>query len=123
MAQDAGQGDAPAHLGDQLLADGQAQTGAPKFARGGGFGLREAGKNVRLVLGRNANAAVLHRKGDAHGMGIRSRARVGRHQLQTHNHLALRRELDRIARQVDQHLLEALGVAPHYVGQGRVYVI
>jgi len=63
-------------------------------------GLGKAPEDLRLLLGRHADARVLHRKPHA----LRPR-------LHTQHHAALVGELERIAQQVDQHLHQAMAVA------------
>ena len=105
-----------AHHLHQALANGQAQPGAAKAPGGGGFGLGKALKNMLLVFRGNANAAVAHREAQRGALG-----RLRQH-LDLHQHFALRGELDGIARQVDQHLLQAHGIAHQHPGGGGVDV-
>ena len=116
LAQRAVQAQLPAHQGDQAFANGQAQASAAKTPGGGGLGLGEAVKDVFLVLRGDANAAV------AHGNTQRDlRGAVCQH-LDLHQHLAVLGELDGIAPQVDEHLLQPHGVARQRFGDAGVDV-
>lgn len=82
----------------------------PKRPRGGGFGLHERLEELRLSLRRDADAGV----GDRQRHAL-ARGRVGgvrevlrRH---AHAHLAVRREFDRIAEQIEENLTQAPAVA------------
>ena len=114
-AQLALQADVPPHQTHQTLADGQAKAGAAKAPRGRGLGLGEAGKDRLLVLRGNADATVLHQKIDLDGI------RVAFQLVQADDDFAALGELDRVAGQVDQHLLQALQVPDHHVWNGPVY--
>ena len=99
------QGQLAAHQAHQPLADGQPQPRAAEPPRGRGLGLREAFEDALLVLGRDADAGVRHGEGHAH------RVVAARGHADADHHLAFGRELDGIAAQVDQHLLQAQDVA------------
>ena len=108
------------HQPHQPLADGQAQSGTTVFARGRALGLCEAGKYLGLCIGRNANAAVMHFKQQVNVLlavlfapGI---------EVHTQQHLTLRRELDGVATQVDEHLLQAQRIANEHLGNAVVNV-
>jgi hypothetical protein len=83
----------------QTLRDGQAQAIAAIAFLNLALGLHEAGKNMGLVVKGNANARVLH---------LKQHARVV--PLHTQHHLALVREFEGIAQQVDQDLHQAVPV-------------
>ena len=105
-----------AHQAHQAPADRQAQAGTTEAARGRGFGLREAAEDVLLVFRRNADARIAHRHVQRHRCG------AARHHRHRHHHLAAGGELDRIAAQIDQHLLQAQRVAHQHRRQLRVDV-
>ena len=105
-----------AHQAHQALADRQAQPGAAEAARGRGLGLREAAEDALLILGRDADARIAHRHLQRHRFGATL------HHLHRDHHLALRGELDRVAAQIDQHLLQAQRVADQHRRQLRVDV-
>ena len=50
--------DAPGHPPDELLADGQAEAGAPEAAHRRGVRLSEAVEDGRLLVGRDADPGV-----------------------------------------------------------------
>ena len=102
--------DAPVHQLDQLARNGGAQARAAKAAGGGGIGLRKGVEHVPHLLGAHANAAVLHLQAQP--------AFVVAHAQQ---HLAVFGELDGVAQQVHQHLLQAQGITAQIAGLlGRV---
>ena len=105
LAQRAVQQQFSTHQGHQPLADGHAQAGAAKAPRGAGFGLREAAEDAGLVFRRDADAGVAHRDAQRHAAG------AVRQHLHRHHHFAPFGELDGVAGQIDQHLLQAHGVA------------
>ena len=116
LPQGAGDADTPAHQRHQTLTNGQAQAGATKAPGGGRLGLREAAEDMAQVFRRNADPRVLHRKLDGRmGLGQPGVA-------QRNHHLPLRRELDGVAPQVDEHLLQPHGVAQQHIGQGGVNI-
>ena len=94
-----------AHQFDQVLADRQPQAGAAEAARGRCLGLREAAEDVGLVLGCDAYAAVLHRHFEQHVVDAQF------HGAQPQLNLAGAGELDGVAAQVDEHLLQPQVVA------------
>ena len=116
LTQSAGQPQVTPHQRHQPLADGQAQAGAAKPARGRGFRLRKPGEDARLVVGRNANTGVLHGKLQRDGVCVLPLDRNG------HDHLARGREFDGIARQVDEHLLQTHGITHQVAWQRGVNV-
>ena len=103
----AGRADRAAHQLDQLAADAQPEPGAAVLARGRGVGLGERLEQPLGLLGVDADPGV----GDleAHAAPARARLALG----DAHGDLALRGELDRVADQVGEHLLEAEAVAHH----------
>src|SRR6185437_12985553 len=97
----------------QFAADGEAETGAAVFAAGRGVGLLEGLEDDLLLLGRNADAGIGHLEGHyARGLTehrmVRGPARLRRHHLEPD--AAARGELERVRKQVLEHLLQALGV-------------
>ena len=105
-----------AHQANQPLADRHTQPGAAEAPRGRGLGLREAAEDARLVLGCDADAGVAHRDLDRHLGGAH------RDHGDRHHHFTRSGELDRVAGQIDQHLLQAHGVADQAARQGRIDV-
>ncbi|OEZ97550.1 hypothetical protein DUGA2_58890 [Duganella sp. HH101] len=96
-----------AHQAHQPLADRQAEAGAAEAPRGRAFGLRERIEDAALLLRVDADAGVAHREVQPH------LHRVGILQLDAHHHRAALGELDGVAGQVDQHLVEPQRVAHH----------
>ena len=105
-----------AHQTDQTRRNHQPQAGAAKAARGVGLGLGKGGKNAFLVFWRNANARVHHRHCQHDPL------RGARHQRPANHDLPGLGELDGIAAQIDQDLLEPHGVANQLGRNGRVHV-
>ena len=106
-----------AHQAHQALADGQPQARAAEAARGRGLGLREAAEDMGLVLRGDADAAVAHGHLTQHVViGEFDRA-------QAQHHLADVGELDGVAAQVGEHLLQTHVVAQQAMRQGRVDVV
>ena len=95
------------HQFHQPGRDGKPKPGAAKFASGRGIGLREGFKNVPELLGRDADTGVAHcetqRRGSVMAC-INADAAVN---------LSVCCELDGIAKQIEQHLAQTCGVAPH----------
>lgn len=92
------------HLGE-AAADGQAQAGAGKGSLAVRVGLGEGGEQALPVIVVDANAAVAYLQHQGRpGFG----ARLGDAGLDAH--VAVLGELDRIADQVGQDLLESQGV-------------
>ena len=116
FAQHAVQMQLAAHQLNQALADGHAQAGAAKAPGGGRLGLGEAAENARLVFRRDADAGVGHR----HFQPDLGRRLL--HHRQRHRDGALLGEFDGVAAQVDEHLLQAHGVAKQLARQQRVGV-
>ena len=105
FAQAAAQAQFAAHQGHQTLADGQPQAGAAEAPRDARIGLREALEQARLLLGADADAGVAHLEAQLDPLPFALLA------IDAQHHLALRGELERVAQQVDQHLLQAQRVA------------
>ena len=100
---------APHQLG-KLAADGQPQAGAAVLARHRGIDLRKHAKNGVELLARDANTRIAHRKLQRHAFGF---ARETAHR--DHDFAGLR-ELDGIADEVEQYLLQAQGVTHQRIG-------
>ena len=79
-------------------------------------GLRKAVKNTDLLVCRQTNAGVADFKGQHH---LVLAAVLNLH---THANLALGGELDGVAAQVDQHLLEAVRIANDNLRHQWVYI-
>ena len=103
-----------AHQFGELLAHGQAETGAAVVARGRGVDLVEALEQLRDLQLAQADAGVLDFDADE-ALGLE--ALLGRG---THTHLAPRRELDGVADVVQQHLPHAQRVAAQGARQARL---
>ena len=58
--------DLPTHQASQLLTDAQSQPGAAIFSGGGEIGLLKRAEELRLLGGRDADAAVLHTEAKLH---------------------------------------------------------
>ncbi len=97
--------DATAHQRDQPARDGQAQAGTAVLAAGGGVGLLERLEDARELLGRHADAGVLHLEAQPQALGL------GRQRPHAQCDVARIGELDRVAGKVQQHLTEAQQVA------------
>src|SRR5262249_27357562 len=87
------------HL-DDLLGDGEAQTGAALGLGKGAVDLMELFEDTRLLLGRDTRTRIGH-----------SNIEVPIYGLGRDPHLSGIRELDRVADEVEEHLGEALLVA------------
>ena len=114
LPQRAGHGQLAAHQMHQTATDGQAQAGAAKAPRGRGLCLGKTFKNSLQAVSGNANARIAHGKLHAHPL------RPGLQELQSHHHLAALGEFDGIARQIQQHLLQAQIIAAQNAGHGRI---
>ena len=97
--------DAPTHELHQATGDGQTQPGATVMTGRRGVGLAEGVEDVGEVLGGNTDAAVAHPKAQGH------RAWRAGGDGDVHHHLAALGELDGIARQIEQYLAQAQGIA------------
>ncbi len=102
-------GDVAAHRLDDALADGEAEPRAAAAARAVDLaeGLEQRGDRI----GRDADAGVADLEGDA------CPGAAGRHRREAQRDAAALGELDRVADEVQQHLLQALGVADHPLGE------
>ncbi|MCW0415775.1 hypothetical protein NB689_001529 [Xanthomonas sacchari] len=105
------------HHADQAPADHQAQAAAAEAAADRGLGLGEAMEDALLLLGADADAGVLH----DHPQGYRLRLPL--QQLHAQAHIPVLGELERVAGQVDQHLLQAQRVADHPVGDAAIELV
>ena len=108
--------DMAALLFDQLFGDGQAEAGAAVGFFTVGIGLLETLEDVRQLIGRNADAGVAHREFEG-GLSL-----VFLHQMHPYADRTFRGELDGVADQVHQDLVEAGGVANEMIGQSFVGV-
>ena len=93
--------DAAPHQLHQLFANGQPQTGPAKAAGGGGLGLRKTVEHALQVFCGNANAGIFDHELQRGVDGVQVQ------QPDMHGDLALVRELDGVAAQIDQYLLQA----------------
>ena len=116
LAQRAFHGQFTTHHRHQPVTDAQAQACATEAPGGRGLGLRKAAEDLLLVLGRDADAGVTHRPDHGH------RPRVMSDHPRRQHHFALLGELQRIAHQVHQHLLQPQRVAHQDAGQAGVDV-
>mmetsp|Transcript_21109 Transcript_21109/g.81934 ORF Transcript_21109/g.81934 Transcript_21109/m.81934 type:complete len:515 (-) Transcript_21109:2778-4322(-) len=91
----------------QRAADGQAEAGAAVLPRGAGLGLLVALEQPPQRLGRQSDARVAHLKDEP----------VCAAPPHDQPHLALRRELDGIGQQVQQHLAQPGRVGEHRLRQ------
>ena len=99
-----------AHHFDQLLGNGQAQTGTAILARDLPIGLRESREDVGLLLGRNANAGIKYIKLQAKRVVAGLWLVAGD---DTQAHFAALRKFDRVAQQVKKDLPQSSGIAAH----------
>ena len=100
------------HARHQLLGDGETETRASVAPRGGSVRLDEGLEEARLGLSGDADAGVADL--EAQARPLRPRPCVGEGGAQ--HHLALLRELHRVAHEVAQHLAQAARVAPQEAG-------
>ncbi len=105
LAGPAAHADGAAHQFDEAPRDRQAQAGAAVPARGRAVGLHEGLEDALLRLRRDADAGILDLAQEREPVGILAL----RHDAQLD--AAAFGELDRIADQVHQHLLDTVGVA------------
>ena len=103
-----------AHQLDQLPRDREPQTGAPKLAGDAAVGLREGLKQAFSRLRRDADPRVGDGEAQSHALALF--AFPG----DPHDHLAALGEFDGIAHQIEQHLLQAAGVADDLNGDAVV---
>ena len=98
--------DAAAHQLHQVLGDGQAQTGAAELARGGPVHLGEGGEQRPDPVGRDPDAGVPD--GEAQGGGRRRPCAPTLTRMPTSPRCV---NLTAVARQVEEDLAQAAGVA------------
>ena len=91
--------DAPAHGFDQLLRDRKAQARPAVFATQRGVQLTKAAKQLLLLCLGNANPRIAHRKFQLYVV-------APGHEAAGHFDLALLGKLERIADEVEEHLLQ-----------------
>ena len=103
--------DRPVHQLHQALADGQTQPGTAVVSADTGIGLSEGGEQRGQDLGCDADPGIAHREAQPYG-GLARRA-----PLHAHDDLTPAGELDGIADQIEQHLLQPQGIA-HQPPQG-----
>ncbi|MNQ57292.1 hypothetical protein D3C85_714420 [compost metagenome] len=96
--------DGAAHEGYQPFRNRQPQARATKAAGDGAVGLGEGCEQARLLLGGNADAGIANAEAQLDGFALAVRP------LHHQSDLPLFGELDGVADQVDQHLLQALGI-------------
>ena len=102
-----------AHQLDQADADREAEAGAAETPRRRAVGLGEGGKYLDLLFRRDADAGIGDREAQAHAVFFAC------DEVQVDRHLAAGGgELDRVARQVGQHLAQAKHVAENEVDAG-----
>ena len=106
----------PVHQADQTLADHQTKTRTTETASGGGLGLGKALKDALQLLGTDTNAGVADLDAQLHGIAH------ALHLLKLDQHLALLGELEGIASQIDQYLLQSQAVAKQSTWQLRVQI-
>ena len=98
----------------QFAADGEAEAGAAIFAAGAGIGLLERLEDDLLLLRRNADAGIGHFEGNHLCAWLQHRVRRASSRLAPADTFSctppLGGELERVGKQVLQHLLQALGV-------------
>jgi len=102
LRQAAGYAAVTAHQGHELAADRQSQPGAPVLARGGRVSLDEGLEDRRELVRRDAVTGVGDLESDD---GLRTDD-LGR--ADPDDDLPGLRELDRIAKQVDEDLFQAM---------------
>ncbi len=95
-----------AHQFDQASADGQPQAAAAVPSTGGRVGLQERREDHALLFLGNTDAGIADRKQQLELVGVAAGEAAHRQ-----HHFALFGELDRIADQVDQHLVDAQRIA------------
>ena len=109
--------DGAAHEFDEALADREAEASAAEATRRRVVGLRERIEDRLQCPRRNADAGVLH-------LEAQRDPRLGRAQWpDADTDVAVGRELDGIAQQVEQDLAEPVGVAYHALGQRGLHAV
>jgi hypothetical protein len=113
--------DAASHRFGQPLADGQAQAGAAVFACRRGVGLAEGLKQALDGVGRDADAGVAHREVQLEPAVAVALPFVERPRVHGESDFAPvfapRRELHRVAQEVDQDLAHPRDIADHPAGR------
>ena len=97
------QADGAAERLHQAPADGQAEPGAAEAGADRGIGLGEALEDARMRLRRHADPGIRHLQPQPH-------AALRPHRAGAHQHAAEARELDGVADQVEQDLLDVAAV-------------
>ncbi len=105
--------DGSAHQLHQVLADREAETRAAEAARHRVVALAKRLEQLLELLLAHADAGIADRERHLHALGMR------RAERRLHEHLARGRELDGVACDVDQHLLQPHRVADEQVGHVR----
>ncbi len=109
--------DLASHLLYQLLGDDQTQASAAITARDGGVGLIEGLEQLALLLFRDADTGIADQYVEPHLVAV---AAAGL--LYVHIHVATLGELDGVAGEVGQHLLQAHGIASEIVRHLGIYL-
>ena len=109
--------DFAAHEFHELPGDGEAETRAAEAARRRAVGLHERLEKLPLRRERDANARVGHLDAQHHPAAVLA------HAPRRDADLALGRELDGVAHEVEQHLPDAAGIAPQRDTEPRVDVV
>ena len=104
-------GDVAAEELAKFAADGEAETGAAEFARGGGIGLAEGLEESAHLLGCHTDAAVAHREAQPIGTVFRG-ARDDEAEF------SFLGEFARVAQQVEKRLADLGEIAVHRAGAG-----
>src|SRR5450830_45714 len=112
--------DLAAHQGGKSSADGQAQAGATIHAAGRGLGLGKSVKDNPELSGRDADSGIADAELQR-DLGTLRCIFLGETVHRNDDHTGAR-ELDRIASQVQQYLLQAQSVANQRVGDFRPHV-
>ena len=126
LAGNAFQADLAAQQARDLAADGKAQSGAAVLAAGGSVGLLERLEDDLLLLRWNADAGILHRerhhvRGAVQHRMVRRASPPWRGPMRSVTDAVLG-ELERIRKQILQHLLQPLqvgGDGPRQIGLQR----
>jgi hypothetical protein len=105
------------HLLHQLLGDDEPEPGAPIAAGDGGVCLVEGLEQLALLLFRDADAGIANQHPQAHLVAAGFPGL-----LDTHVHVAALGELDGVAGEVGEHLLQAHGVAGEVVRHGGIHL-
>src|SRR6185503_9584269 len=106
--------DLPSHPFHELFANGKAQSGAAKLARGRSVRLGKGLEQKPLYLGGNADPRVDHGKFD------QSATSALLAPCDMNHHFALWGKLERIADKIEKDLTQAAGVSPYSSGHFRM---